>query len=481
MIFSDLDFKEKKPIYIQIKDHIEDMILKGMLSKGSKLPSTRELSNLLKVGRNSVIMAYEELEAVGILYTVKGKGTFVSENDVCELSRWNIDWNNKVNDYAKMAEDLDVNKNELQWKKGMISFKSIAPEGELFEIDEFKKAFLSRISLEGHKLLNYGYAQGYKPLIEYLLGYMENKGVSIKNKDIIITNGFTEGLDMIISSFTEKGDNIICENPTHNTAIKLMKIHGLNIIGLDVKSDGIDIDMLEMTLSSNKIKCAYLVPSYHNPTGIVMQPEKRYKIYNILKRAGVPIIEDGFNEELLYTGSHVSPLAALEGDGNGVIYIGSFSKILFPGIRLGWVLADKRFIDILESVKRCRTIHSSFIDQAVFYEYLQSGAFEKYMKKVRKFYKDKYEFALKCIKKYLHTKEIWGEGGLHIFIRLDGLNARDVLKESYARGVIFTPGDIFYIDDSGSETFRLGISRVSYEDIERGIKIIGQVVKAMTP
>ncbi len=480
MIFSDLEFKEKQTIYIQIKNHIEDMILKGMLPRGSKLPSTRELSKLLKVSRNSVIMAYEELEAEGVLYTVKGKGTFVSENDVCELSKWSIDWNNKINKYARMAEDLDINKNELQWEKGMISFKSIAPEGDLFDIDEFKKAFLNRISLEGHKLLNYGYAQGYKPLIEYLLSYMENKGVSTKNKDIIITNGFTEGLDMILSSLTVEGDNIICENPTHNTAIKLMKIHGLNVIGVEINNQGIDIDILENKINSSKPKCAYLIPSYHNPTGTVMQPEKRYKIYNILKKAGVPIIEDGFNEELLYTGSHVSPLAALEGDGNGVIYIGSFSKILFPGIRLGWILADKRLVNILESVKRCRTIHSSVIDQAIFYEYLQSGAFEKYMKKVRKFYKEKYEFILKCIKKYLPIKEIWGEGGLHIFIKLDGLNAREVLTECYARGVIFTPGDIFYIDDSGSETLRLGISRVAYEDIEIGIKIIGEVVKDMT-
>lgn len=479
MIFSHLVFNDEKPIYAQLKEHIKDMILKGMLPKESKLPSTRELSTILKISRNSIITAYEELELEGVLYTVKGKGTFVKGFDIDNKSKWSIDWDKKTNDYSRLSEDLDIVKSELPWKKGMISFKSIAPEGELFDVDEFKKAFLNRISLEGHKLLNYGYAKGYKPLIDYLLEYMKNKGVDIENKDIIITNGFTEGLDMILSSFTKEGDNIICENPTHNTAIKLMKVHGLNVVGVDMKCDGMDMVCLEERLNNKEISFAYIIPSYHNPTGIVMQPEKRLSVYSLLKKHNVPIIEDGFNEELLYSGSHISPIAALDGSGNGVIYIGSFSKILFPGIRIGWILGDKKMVSTLESVKRCRNIHSSFLDQAIFYEYLQSGAFERYMKKIRKFYKEKYEFALKCVEKYIPTESIWGEGGLHIFIKLNGLDAREVLDECYKKGVVYTPGQIFYVDGEGRNTLRLGFSRVSFEDIEKGTKIIGDVIKNM--
>lgn len=477
MIFSNFKFSDDEPIYIQIKNQIKDMILKGMLAKGSKLPSTREVSKVLNVSRNSIVSAYEELEAEGILYSVKGKGTFVNDNDISNSSKWNVDWDNISNDYARLSEKLDIVKTEIPWEKGIISFKSISPQGELFDVDEFKKAFLNRIALEGHKLLNYGYAQGYKPLIDHLLEYMENKGVDIKNKDIIITNGFTEGLDMILSSFTKPGDNILCENPTHNTAIKLMKIHGLNIIGVDMKEDGMDTELLEEKLKENKIKFAYIIPSYHNPTGIVMQSEKRYIVYNILKKYGVPIIEDGFNEELLYTGSHICPIAALGGEGSGVIYIGSFSKILFPGIRIGWILGDKRLISVLESVKRSRNIHSSFLDQAVFYDYLKSGAFEKYLKKIRKFYKEKYEFALESVKKYIKAEEIWGEGGLHIFIKLKDIDTRELLDRCYKKGVIFIPGDIFHTDNSGFNTLRLGFSRLSFEEIEQGIKIIGEEAK----
>ena len=162
-------------------------------------------------------------------------------------------------------------------------------------MEEFKKAFLNRISIEGHKILNYGYAKGYKPLIEYLLKYMNTKGVDTKGKDIIITNGFTEGLEMLLTAYTNKGDKIICENPTHNTAIKIMKVHGLEVVGVSMTEEGIDTNELEEKLKSNNIKFGYLIPSYHNPTGIVMKGERRYSVYNLFKKYNVPIIEDGFN------------------------------------------------------------------------------------------------------------------------------------------------------------------------------------------
>lgn len=362
----------------------------------------------------------------------------------------------------------------------MISFKSIAPDDKLFDVDNFKKSFLNCISREGGKILNYGYAQGYKPLIEYLLKYMENKGIDTSGKDILITNGFTEGFDLILSCLTNEGDKVICENPTHNTAIKIMKLHKLNIVGIDMDSNGVDLNDLSKKLNDNKFKLSYFIPSYHNPTGIVMSPEKRTDLYNILRKHNVPIIEDGFNEELRYLSDHVSPIAALSGSGNSVIYIGSFSKILFPGLRIGWTLADKSLIGYLESAKRSRNIHTSFLDQAVFYDYLREGNFEKYIKKARKFYKDKYEVAIKLAEKYIIKSRIYGEGGLHIFVKLDNLDSRELLKNCCSRGVIFTPGDIFYTDGGGKNTFRLGFSRVNNQDIEKGFKIIGEEIKKLT-
>ncbi len=476
MIFPKINFNEIEPIYTQIEKYIIEMINNGTIISESKLPATRELAKQLGVSRNSVISAYENLEAEGIVYTEKGKGTFISKQKVKKADSWKLSWEDRVNSVGKQADELDIVKTEIPWEKGLISFKSISPDGSLFDLDEFKKAFLNRISIEGDKILNYGYAQGYKPLIQYLLKYMEGKGVDVSDKDIIITNGFTEGLYMVISAFTKPGDTILCENPTHNTSIKIMKIKDLNLLGVKINSDGIDIVDLEDKLKNNDIKFGYITPSYHNPTGIVMSGEKRSDVYKLFKKYNVPIIEDGFNEELMYNSSHIAPIAALDNGNNGVVYIGSFSKILFPGIRVGWILADKKIIDILESVKRCINIHTSFLDQGILYEYLHSGAFDKQIKKVRKSYKERYEFAIECINKYLKPDFVWGEGGLHIYVGINGVDSRELLNKCYKKGVIFTPGDIFEINHTPTCTMRLGLSRLTLEQIEEGIKIISNCI-----
>ncbi|MEW8957148.1 PLP-dependent aminotransferase family protein [Clostridium sp.] len=480
MIFSSFKVNSEEKINVQIENHIKESIENGILQKGSKLPSTREVSKLLKISRNSVIMSYENLESEGIIKSIKGKGTFVDTEAKTLKGNLTIDWGSMVNDYGNLCRDLDIIKTELPWKKGMISFKSISPDESLFDLEEFKRSFLNVFSMEGDKLLNYGYAKGYKPLIDYIKDYMKRKGVNVEGKDVLITNGFTEGFDILLSTLTTEGEVIACEDPTHNTALKIMKAHGLKIEGIPMNFDGIDEEALEKTLKEKSPKLIYLIPSYHNPTGIVMKGEKRQQVYKICEKYKVPILEDGFNEELLYSSTHVPPLASLCLRGNGIIYIGSFSKILFPGLRIGWILADSNLIDTLESVKRGRTIHSSFLDQAAFHKYMESGAFTRYMKKIRKQYKDKYNFTLEQVKKHIPHDYILGEGGLHIFIKLEGINGREVLKYCYEKGVVFMPGDIFYKDNNGEDTIRIGFSRVNEEDIETGIKIIGDVVKELS-
>ena len=152
MIFSSFKINEEEKIHVQIENHIKENIENGILQKGSKLPSTREVSKFLSISRNSVITAYEELESEGIIKSLKGKGTFVAVEKKSNKGDLNINWENMITDYGKVCENLDIVKNELPWKKGMISFKSIAPDEKLFDLEEFKRAFLSVFSLEGDKL-----------------------------------------------------------------------------------------------------------------------------------------------------------------------------------------------------------------------------------------------------------------------------------------------------------------------------------------
>ena len=523
LIFSNLIINKDQPIYIQIERHITAGIKSGELKKDSKLPSTREVSKFLNISRNSVISAYEELESREIIVTKRGIGTFISIESENESYEYNVDFIKRVNHYGDTLKKLDITKSELSYKKGMISFKSISPESHLFNLDDFKRSLLDAWTYEEANLLNYGYAKGYKPLIDYFFDYMKEKRVNTKNKDILITNGFTEAFDIIISSLTNKGDVILCEEPTHNTALKIMKAYGLQVVQVKMGKEGLDVKALEEALGKYNPKFGYLIPSYNNPTGIVTKTERRKEIYNLFRKYSVPIIEDGFNEELLYSSSPIDPLSSLCGKGNGVIYIGSLSKILFPGLRIGWIFGDEKLIDVLESVKRGRNIHSSFLDQSAFYYYLKSGAFNRYVKNVRKYYRDKYNLVIDMAHKYIPYEYITGEGGLHIFIKLkNNIDARQLLELCYKDNVIFMPGDIFYenfennsevsdmsntefikcneiliessdleiieippciqdnrISFKGKDTFRIGFGRVSNEDIKNGIKIIGKNIKSL--
>lgn len=452
--------------------------MNGHLFEHQKLPSTRELSSLLSISRNTVLMAYADLEQEGLIYAVKGIGNFISYVETSNARSTQLNWTEKINKKAFLAEELDLMKHGVRWNKNMISFNSIAPDEKLFDVENFKRAFLNRMSIEGDILLNYGYAKGYKPLIEYLLRYMEMKGVDIANKDILITNGFTEGLDIFLSSLHKKSGRIICENPTHHSAIKLFRLHGFDLEGIEMEEDGINLKKVERALEKKEFDLAYLIPSYHNPTGIVTSSEKRMEIMNLFSKYQLPIIEDGFNEELRYSGSHLAPLAAFSGPGNNVIYISSFSKILYPGLRVGWILADKELIYYLESIKRARNIHTSTLDQAVLYQYFHDGYFEKYVKKAKSVYKKKYELAVHYCNQYIPYKRMTGDGGLHLFIELKNhIDSRRILKCCSEKGVVFSPGDVFYTDGSGKNTFRLGFSRLKEKEIEEGIKIIGETLK----
>lgn len=480
-MYQDFKIAVDRPVYIQVKEYLKRMMIKGVLQTDQKLPSTRELSVLMNVSRNTIISAYIGLEEEGLIYTRKGKGSYIAHMPTRVMaSPWELDWKKRMNRQARLAEEMDLMKHGIRAQRGTISFTSIAPNEKLFDLDNVKRAFLDRMAVEGEVLLNYGYAKGYKPLIDFLKQYMEQKGVDLSGKDLLITNGFTEGLDLVLSALTKRSGAVICENPTHHTAIKNLRLHGYEITGIGMERDGMNLELLERALSRQSFDCAYLVPSYHNPTGIVTSPEKRLELIRLMNRYQVPVIEDGFNEELRYSGSHVSPLIATAGQGNGVIYLGSFSKVLFPGLRVGWVLADRELIYYLESLKRARSIHTSTLDQSILYQYFLNGNLDKYLRKARAEYKRKYEWTKQCCETHMPYSRLTGDGGLHLFVSFaEGFDTRRLLELCTQRGVIFTPGDIFHTDGSGQHTMRLGFSRVNDEDIEAGIKIIGEAAKEL--
>lgn len=479
-MWEDLTIDTNSSAYLQIKEYIAKLITNGSLREGVRLPSTRELSQILKVSRNTIILAYDELQNLQLIQNIRGQGAFVCQSSLSPQEQLQLEWPDRVNEYGNTALNLVQNLRKFPWRDGMISFNSLAPDESIFEVEEVKRAFLNRIALEGERLLNYGETKGYRPLILWLKSYLEGKGVDFHDKDILITTGFTEGFNLIVAALTNPGQRIVCENPTHNLAINAMKLAGLQIIGIPLHENGIDLQELESALAAGDIRLGFVMPSYHNPTGLVMSPDRRMKVLKLFEKYRTPLVEEGFNEELRYSGSHVSPLLALSGRANHVVYLGSFTKILFPAIRIGWIIADAKLIAYLESIKLYRNIYTSPFDQAILYEYLEYGKFGQYLKRAKRLYKAKYEKALEFAKIYLPCQRIWGDGGLHLFIELHEVNAKELLAYCYTKGVLFTTGEIFYTNGQGANTFRLSISRVDTDEMEKGFKIIGEGIRLLT-
>lgn len=478
ILFSNFIIHNQAPKYYQLYAYIRKHILSRTLRANELLPSTREMSQLVHMSRGTITKAYEQLEDEGFIVSLPKRGYVIKDIPILTDHAYQVNWKDYINTKAHYAKNHDLIKTELPWKKGMISFTSIAPNEDLFDFDSFKKSFLNIYHAEGEKLLNYGYAKGYRPLLHQLKEYIEGLGVSMEGKDLLITNGFTEAFNIVLSTLTRPGDLILCENPTHHTSKKIMDLHDLNMIGIPMTKEGVDINHLEALLTIHQPKFLYLTPSYHNPTGSVLSPDKRRSIVKLCQKSGIPLLEDGFNEELQYNISHCSPLISYSGQGNGVLYLSSFSKILFPGLRIGWIVADATLIDYFESYKRTLNIHTSFIDQALLYQYMVEGHFDRYVKKIRKHYKIQSTYAVEELKKYIPYETLYSDGALHLFVQLPaGVSGKTLLDRCYEKGVVFLLGTLFYLDGGGQDTIRLGISRTSKSDITKGFKIIGKCLE----
>lgn len=468
MIFSGLDLKNVKKKGMYLENYFKNNIEQGIFPKNTKLPSTRELAEILSVSRNTCIKVYNLLSEQDYLRFEKGKGTYVSYIKKEDENIEKIDYEKYMSTEAKrlLTEDLVKKSESIK-----ISFKSIGPRGQIFFTNEIKKSFLRKISMEEGRLFSYGNAWGYPALRTYFKKYMESKGVSMENREILITNGATEGISLICEALISEGDLVITESPTHDASLKIIRHFKGDIIGIDRNVDTLDLLLMEDIIKRLNPKFIFVIPSYHNPLGSVMTIENRMDFLKLVEKYKIPVVEDGFSEELIESYGHPSPLVGLS-NSNLITYVGSFSKVLFPGLRIGWVCADKKLIESLVSLKRLRNLHTSYIDQSIMEDYLKQGDFKAYLKRVRSYYGEKKEFVELVLNEELKEAKILGNNGIYVFLKLE-VNVEKLLKECKSEGLDFTLGSEFYPDKSKSYgTIRLGISHLGKDEIREGIRII---------
>lgn len=366
----------------------------------------------------------------------------------------------------------------------VISFAGGLPSPDVFPVEEFKKACDVVLDEAGPASLQYSPTEGFVPLREVIVEHSATFGIKTKVENIQLTSGSQQALDLLGMLFIDPGDEIVVENPTYLGALQAWNAYGANYITVPSDDDGMRTDMLEDALK-RKPRFIYVLPNFQNPSGVTLPLERRQELVELANKYGVPILEDDPYGKLRYFGETIPPVIVLDkeyrGDGtSNVIYLSTFSKLLAPGIRMAWVIADMDVIQKLVFAKQGADLHSPTFNQMVAYEVSRDGFLEEYSKTIRATYKERLQVMLAAMDEHFPGGVKWTkpEGGMFLWVTLpEGLNTQELLMKAVERKVAYVPGQPFHPDGSGANTMRVNFSNASPEMIKIGIERLGDMLK----
>ena len=381
---------------------------------------------------------------------------------------------------------------KLTEKPDIISFAGGLPAPEVFPVKEFEAATQQVLAEHGSRALQYGTTEGYGPLREYIVRRMSRYGIEAEPENVLITSGSQQALDLIGKILINPGDLILTEQPTYVGAIQAWRAYQAEFATVPIDDEGLRTDLLEEALCAGP-KFMYILPNFQNPAGVTLSLKRRMKLLEIADRYGIPIIEDDPYGQLRYEGDHLPSLVALDAQklngrgvsGNGmgffrgnVIYLSTFSKTLAPGLRLGWVVAPKEVIKRCVMGKQGMDLHTSTFVQMVAYEVIKDGFLDEHVRHIRRVYRERRDVMLAAMERYFPPEVHWTipAGGLFLWITLpESLNTTQLLEKAVENKVAYVPGSAFDPAGDSLNTARLNFSNARPENIELGIKRLGQV------
>lgn len=363
----------------------------------------------------------------------------------------------------------------------LISFAAGNPAPDSFPVDAMGRIAATIFESRAASALQYGVSEGYTPLRDMTKKRMSEKyGVGGENDDLIITSGGQQAIEMTAKIFLNEGDVVICEDPSFVGALNAFRSYGVRLVGVPVDDDGMKMEALEEALKNEKkAKIIYTIPTFQNPTGTTMSLERRKRLLALADEYDVIIIEDSPYFELRFRGEHIPTIKSMDKNGR-VIFAGSYSKILAPGIRVGFVCADKNIINKLTVAKQVSDVHTNLFFQMLTAEYLDKFNVDAHIKKTCDMYKVKAEKMIECMEREFSPKVTFTrpDGGLFISCTMpDGFDGAVLTGRAKEAKVAIVPGVAFAADDSKVyPTFRLNFSLPSLEDIEKGIARLAKVL-----
>lgn len=374
----------------------------------------------------------------------------------------------------------------------IISFAGGLPAPEAFPFGAIQEATERVLVQHGSAALQYSATEGYEPLRELVARHAIRYGIAARPSNVIITSGSQQALDLLGKLFLERGDRVLVEDPTYLGAMQAFRAYGVEFITVPVDHEGVRVDRLEETLAHTKPKLMYLLPNFQNPSGVTMSELRRQEVVQLAERHSVPIVEDDPYGQLRYEGDHLTPLFVLDSEldrerasndpvrGTHVVYTSTFSKLLAPGLRVGWILAPEEVIAQLTLVKQGTDLHTSTLSQMIAYETCRGGFLDKHVRVIRGIYAERRTAMLAALERHMPKQVQWTrpDGGLFLWVTLPfEMDARNVLEVALRKGVAFVPGGAFHASGGGSYTLRLNFSYCTPERIDEGIERLAEAVR----
>ncbi len=363
----------------------------------------------------------------------------------------------------------------------VISFAGGVPDPDLFPIEALKKATDEVFEKSARRALQYGTTEGFLPLREKIIAMMKERGIDADPDQLLLVTGAQQGIEFAGKVFLNPGDAVLCESPSYSGAVNAYLPYLPKFIEVPTNDDGISVEAMAKILEmEEKPRLIYVIPNFQNPAGRSWTTETRIKFMELMEKYDIPIVEDDPYGNLIFEGETPPSLKSMDKKGN-VIYLGSFSKILCPGLRTGWICAREDILRKFVVVKQCADIHSNSLAQEIIATYLEHNDINEQIEKIKQLYRHRKDLMIAAIEKYFpaECKYTNPNGGMFIWVEMpDGFNTRDILKDALAEKVAFIPGGGFFPAEENEKCFRLNFSTMHDDRIEEGIKRLGRILQA---